>query len=126
MSDRLPAGSPGNVTLVDVLRTLSEAGYDTDFFVQDDGNVCCGRCRACQPPEGLALDGVRRLEGASDPADMAAVLAVRCDACGSRGTAVVRFGPEASAGEAILLTGLDDQRPSGIDVAEDVATPGAG
>lgn len=126
MTERQPAGVPGDVSLVDVLDRLADAGYDTDFFVQDDGHVCCGRCRTCQPPASLALDGVRRLEGASDPADMAAVLALRCESCGSRGTAVVRFGPEAGEGEAILLTGLDDQRPAGIDVAEDVATGGTG
>jgi uncharacterized membrane protein len=80
-------------------------------------------CRACQAPDQLLLDGLRRLEGASDPADMAAVLAVTCSACNARGTAVVRFGPEATAGEATLLRSIDDLRPRGLDVAERQATP---
>ena len=44
-----------------------------------------------------------------------------CASCGCKGTAVIRFGPEASAGEAILLRHLDDTRGPGLDVAEDAA-----
>jgi hypothetical protein len=117
------AGHPGDVTLVEVLRELGDAGYTTDFFVnEDDGGVCCGSCRTCQAAGQVRLDGLRRLEGASDPADMAAVLALECSSCGRKGTAVVRFGPEATAGEAILLRELDDVRPQGVDVAVDAAT----
>lgn len=119
----LTEGAPHDVTLVEVLRELGGRGYGGDLFVdEDDGRICCGSCRTCQAPERVALDGVRRLEGASDPADMAAVLAITCPECGSKGTAVVRYGPEASAGEAILLRHVDDARPAGLDVAEDAAT----
>ncbi|MDQ2651377.1 MAG: hypothetical protein M3Z03_17710 [Actinomycetota bacterium] len=113
-------GSPSdNTTLVEVLADLAASGYDRDVFVrEDDGWVCCSACRACQAPDQLILDGIRRLEGASDPADMAAVLAVTCASCGIHGTAVVKFGPEATEGEAILLRTIDDARPSGLDVAE--------
>src|SRR4051794_34533194 len=112
-----------DVTLVEVLDELKEAGYVVDFFVdEDDGQVCCGSCRACQSPDTLRLDGLRRIEGGSDPADMAAVLALTCPSCGCKGTAIVRFGPEASTGDAVLLKHLDDARPSGLDVAEDAAT----
>ena len=114
---------PHDVTLVDVLRELSDSGYTSDFFVdEDEGSLCCGSCRTCQEAGQVRLDGIRRLEGASDPADMAAVLAITCSSCGQQGTAVVKYGPEASAGEAILLRELDDQRPGGLDVAEDSAT----
>ena len=113
---------PHDVTLIEVLAELTGQGYDTDFFVnEDDGQVCCGKCRACTDPQDLQLDGLRRIEGASDPADMAAVLALTCASCGCKGTAVIRFGPEASAGEAILLRHLDDTRGPGLDVAEDAA-----
>ena len=113
---------PHDVTLVEVLAELEGQGYAVDFFVdEDDGSVCCGSCRSCQPAGSVRLDGIRRIEGASDPADMAAVLAVACASCAAKGTAVVRFGPEASAGEAILLQHLDDARPDGVDVAERAA-----
>jgi uncharacterized membrane protein len=111
--------APQDATLLEVLGELSTAGYDRDVFVrEEDGYVCCGVCRSCQPPEQILLDGLRRLEGASDPADMSAVLAVTCPSCHAHGTAVVRFGPEASRGEAILLRTIDDVRPRGLDVAE--------
>lgn len=116
-------GNPHDVTLVGVLAGLSDEGYSGDFFVnEDDGSICCGSCRSCQLPDAVRLDGLRRLEGASDPADMAAVLALTCGACGVKGTAVVRFGPEATVGDAIVLRHLDDARPAGVDVAEDAAS----
>lgn len=117
------AGVAHDVTLVEVLAELAESGYTGDVVVHDDGEVCCRTCGTCQPPATVQLDGVRRLEGASDPADMATVLAVTCRNCGAQAAAVVRYGPEASAGEATLLRHIDDQRPSdGLDVAEDAAT----
>lgn len=120
-----------DVTLVEILGELSQAGYTGDFVVDGDGAVCCRVCGTCQRPESLQLDGQRRIEGASDPADMGIVLAVRCGSCSQKGSVVVRYGPEASEGEAELLTHLDDQEKS-LDVAESAATndegatPGAG
>lgn len=117
------AGVAHDVTLVEVLAELAQSGYTGDVVVHDDGQVCCRACNACQTPSSLHLDGLRRLEGASDPADLATVLAVTCPNCGARAAAVVRYGPEASAGEATLLRHIDDRRPGdGLDVAEDAAT----
>jgi hypothetical protein len=104
----VPTPDDTNRTLVEVLTDLSEQGYREDFFVQEDGQVRCGRCRELSDPEALDLDGLRRLEGTSDPADMSAVLALRCPRCGAHGTAVVRYGSEAGPGEALLLRHLDD------------------
>jgi hypothetical protein len=59
----------------------------------------------------MLLRTLRRIEGASDPADMAAVLGLECPACGARGAAIVRYGPEAGPGDEIVLTHLDDRRP---------------
>lgn len=116
------AGAHHDVTLTEVLAELAQQGYTGDCFVdEDDGRVCCGACRTCVDPGDLQLDGLRRLEGASDPADMAAVLALTCTSCGHKGTAVVRFGPEASAGDALVLRHLEDDRGPGFDVAEDAA-----
>ncbi len=49
-------------------------------------------------------------EGDSDPADMAAVLALTCLVCGSKGTAIVRFGPEAEPQDITVLRAVDDER----------------
>ncbi len=47
-----------------------------------------------------------RLEGQSDPADMAVVVPLECPNCGSRGTLILDDGPDASAEEADVLTEL--------------------
>jgi hypothetical protein len=108
-------------TLVEVLSELSDSGYRTDFFVQEDGRTLCGECREIWTPEQLELDGLRRLEGQSDPADMAAVLALHCPGCGAQGTAVLRYGAEAGPGEAILLRDLEERPRQTLDVAEAAA-----
>lgn len=94
------------MTLVEVLAELSGLGYTTEFFVHADGRLCCRVCGVCAEPGTVKVESLRRLEGASDPGDMAAVLAVQCHVCGGRGLAVVRYGPEAGPGEAAFLSGL--------------------
>ena len=97
---------PADVTMVQVLAELAQQGYTTEFCVDADGSLCCRVCGICAGSGAAQVQSFRRLEGASDPGDMAAVLAVRCGACNSRGTAVVRYGPEAGPGDAALLQGL--------------------
>jgi hypothetical protein len=108
-------GTPSEyTTIVGLLTALADIGYTGDLFVTPDGRLRCGTCHADMDPAGLQLDHLRRLEGASDPADMAAVLGITCPHCGQRGTAVVRYGPEAEPEESAVLLALDDQRyPSG-------------
>jgi hypothetical protein len=108
---RTPAGVPSdNTTLVAVLQGCAEEGFDGDFFVTEDAKIRCGACRHDAEPSGFELHGLRRLEGASDPADMAAVLCLVCPACGHRGTAVVRFGPESEPWEDDVLRIVEDLR----------------
>ncbi|MGE0879351.1 MAG: hypothetical protein AB7L13_17015 [Acidimicrobiia bacterium] len=101
-----------NTTLVVVLAGYAEAGFDVDFLARDDGRVACGRCGHEADATTFELHSLRRLEGASDPADMAAVLALTCPACDAHGTLIVRFGPEATAEEAQLLELVRDRRES--------------
>lgn len=109
---------PTDATLSQVLAGLAAEGYDADFFVDDEGGICCRACGTCTAADEISLDGLRRIEGASDPADMAAVLAVTCPRCGERGSAIVRYGPEASAGDAQVLLTIDNHRGAGTDVAD--------
>lgn len=105
-----PTPSPSdNTTLSAVLESYAAAGFDGDFVLREV-DVSCRSCGAAAAPAAYELHSLRRLEGASDPADMAAVLALSCPACGQRGTLVAMFGPEASAAEADLLQQLRDQR----------------
>jgi hypothetical protein len=112
---------PTDVTLVEVLDELARAGYRTDFLVDDDGRTRCRACGRDWAAKELQLDGLRRLEGTSDPADMATVLALSCPGCGAQGTAVLRYGPEAGPGEAIVLEELDDPQTTTLDLAEAAA-----
>jgi hypothetical protein len=102
------AGAPSdNTSLVAVLAGLRDAGYDSEFLVADSGALRCRACEQEHAPEAVRPDELRRLEGASDPADMVAILAARCPSCGTSGTAVLRYGPEADAGHAELLRHLE-------------------
>lgn len=106
----VPGAPSDNTTLQAVLEAFAADGYDQDMFIVQGGNVRCGACRHDTPASQLQLDSLRRLEGASDPADMAAVLAIACLQCGAKGTAVARYGPEADADHDEVLLALDDHR----------------
>lgn len=94
-----------NTTLVAVLEGLEADGYGEDFQL---GSGPVLECPACgHETSDVHIDWSRRMEGASDPADMAMVFAVRCPECDATGRAVVRFGPEAGPDEAELLRELD-------------------
>lgn len=105
------SGAPSdNTTLVEVLAEFSQAGFSADMFVTAEGKVRCGVCHHDMEPTDLELDRLQRFEGASDPADMAAILGLVCSACGARGSAVVRFGPEAGPQDDAVIQALDDHR----------------
>ena len=111
-----------NTTLTAVLASYATAGFDGSFLVDDDA-IRCQSCRAASQPSELRISSLRRLEGASDPADMSAVLALICPRCGQRGTVVVMFGPEASAAEVDLLRQARDDRLSDEDELPAAAAP---
>jgi hypothetical protein len=112
-------GVPADRTLVEVLDGLRDEGFTEDVQVTDDGELCCRSCGHCVPAAEADLLALRRVEGASDPADMAAVVGTQCRGCGSRGLAVVRFGPEAGPGDAAVLQRLEDRRADAEGVAQD-------
>lgn len=97
-------------TVTEVLQSLAEEGYDTDFFL--DGNqVRCGGCRAVIPAADLTIDKVYRFEGQSDPGDEMIVVALECRKCGRRGTLATAYGPDTTPEEAEILLALRDGRP---------------
>lgn len=105
------AGTPtGASTILEALAWLKDEGYGGNLFVTEGAVVRCGSCRHDMPAGELDLQHLIRLEGASDPAEMAAVLGLTCRGCGTKGAAVVRYGPEASPDEAEVLRAVDDQR----------------
>jgi hypothetical protein len=105
-----PSDGPSDyTTLSAVLTDYAEAGYVGQLRVADDG-VHCSVCGQVSPAEQIEIRSLRRLEGASDPADMAAVIATACPVCSTLGTIVVMYGPEASEAEVRLLRRAQDHR----------------
>ncbi len=98
-------GTPGGATLLDLLAQLEAKGYTEQFAVTREGKIRC-QCGAELEPEELKADEFLRAEGASDPDDMVAVAALTCPACGKKGTIVLKYGPEASAEDAHVLSAL--------------------
>jgi hypothetical protein len=106
------AGVPSdNTTLLEVLAEFGAKGYGGSMWVAENGKIRCEGCQHEFDPSELRVHELRRLEGASDPDDMLAVVAVECPVCGLRGTVVLHFGPEASAEEMEALTHLQKALP---------------
>jgi hypothetical protein len=102
-------GAPSdNTTIVGVLQQFRDEGYGSDFLSEEGPALKCRECDHVIPVDQLELDALRRVEGASDPADMAAILALECPCCGARGTSLVSYGPTASRVEDELLSQLPD------------------
>lgn len=60
------------------------------------------------------MHALHRLEGASDPDDMAVVVAVTCPQCSVGSALVLSYGPTASGIEADVLRALPDA-PAPVD-----------
>ena len=72
----IPGTPTGGSTLVEVLDDLRELGFVEDVQVDEAGRLCCRVCGCCVAAADTELLELRRVEGASDPGDMAAVLGV--------------------------------------------------
>ncbi|HEV3226110.1 MAG TPA: hypothetical protein VGZ52_04725 [Acidimicrobiales bacterium] len=105
--DVIPGLPSDNTTLLEVLEELRLQGYDGTMWVSQDGTLRCERCRAEVDPADAPVHEIRRLEGASDPDDMIAVVALECPACAMKATLVLHYGPEASAEEQDVLVHLE-------------------
>lgn len=107
--DRQVAGVPSdNDTLQHVLAELAEDGWRGDMDAQEGGTVRFRGCGHAVPAADLDVAVLRRMEGASDPADMLAVIAAPCPDCGARGVLVAHYGPTAGPGDADVLAALPD------------------
>ena len=103
------AGAPSdNTTVSAVLAQLAEEGWDGSFTPLEQGRLRCGSCRAELDAGEVDVRSLRRLEGASDPADMVAVVAARCPRCAATGSMVLGYGPDASVEDSDVLNALED------------------
>lgn len=101
------AGSPSdNTTLQAVLADLAEEGWEGDADALEGGRIRWHACRHEAAAGDVEAVHVRRMEGASDPADMLAVVAVRCPVCGEQAALILHYGPTAGPADADVLAAL--------------------
>lgn len=100
--------SPDNITLGEILESLELEGYRGQMAARPAGQVLCVSCHMESDAAEMEVDALRRMEGVSDPADMMAIAALVCPVCGTHGTLVLSYGPEASADDAEVLALLSD------------------
>ncbi|MFZ1491007.1 MAG: hypothetical protein WAS51_13790 [Ilumatobacteraceae bacterium] len=99
-----------NTTLTDVIASYHDAGFTTDFFAEEPASIRCCACNSVLDAGLLPMHSMRRMEGASDPSDMLAVVATKCPVCSATGTLVLGFGPMASPADAAAMSALQDRR----------------
>jgi hypothetical protein len=113
VDEDLPGVARGAETLLDVLNALATEGYTGEFAAADvdaptqQGRIVCSSCRQVFAADAPEVGDLRRLEGASDPDDMLAVVALTCPNCATRGTLVLNYGPTATVEDSAALVGLD-------------------
>lgn len=103
-------GEGEDETILHVLAELEAIGFTGQFMPREGGQVECLTCHRLSPADDTVFRHLRRLEGASDPADMLAVVGLACPHCSAQGTAVLGYGPEASALDTEVLELLEDCR----------------
>jgi hypothetical protein len=97
--------------LEDATRYLADEGYGGQAIPLEGGVVRCATCNTETPGAELTIDALYRLDGASDPDDMAAVIALKCPSCGVGASLVLAYGPNASAEDMDVLIALPDPPP---------------
>ncbi len=111
--DDTPSIPNDGTTLTDVLEAYSSAGFTGSFSAIVGTAVECHECGTVSAAATVEMTSLRRLEGASDPDDMLAVVAIACPTCSSKGTLILGFGPNAAAEEGDALRALQDLRDNG-------------
>jgi len=95
-------------TLRRVLDEFEADGFTGQLGARPGGVIRCFHCRHEFAPADAEVPTLRRLEGASDPDDMLAVLALTCPNCATKGTLVLGYGPEAALEDSEVLEALPD------------------
>ncbi len=99
-----------NTTLAAILASYERSGFDSSFSPRTGGTIECVHCDSVLPSSQFTIDSLRRLEGASDPDDMIAVVALSCPKCQAKGLLVLGYGPMASAEDSDILASMQDGR----------------
>ena len=98
-------------TIVEIINEFETRGFTGGFVSGEGGTLRCVSCQAETPASAARVEALRRIEGASDPADMAAVAALQCSKCDAKGTIVLSYGPDTSLEDADVLAALETITP---------------
>jgi hypothetical protein len=93
-------------TLTTVVKGFEADGFTGQFAVRNDGMIECLTNHHRADAGRFETHALGRLEGTSDPDDELAVAAVICPICGTWGTLVVNYGPEAGEDDSLVLQRL--------------------
>jgi hypothetical protein len=104
--DDTATGSVADRPQVEVEYHLQQEGFGGQFGAREGAQVLCFACHLEFGAASLNADRGRRVEGESDPADMAILVPVTCPHCGTAGALALQFGPMASAEESDVLAAL--------------------
>jgi hypothetical protein len=112
MSDESLEGvARGASSILEVVQEFERAGYGGQFAARANGEIECFTCHQLMPAQGADTRQLRRLEGASDPDDMLALVALVCANCGTQGSLILNYGPAATAEDAGVLQQLEQPPP---------------
>lgn len=92
--------------LAEVIGQLEGAGYTGQMAARPGGRLICFTCHNESDASEIDVEFLRRTEGASDPDDMLAVVALTCPKCATLATAVLGYGPEAGEDDSEVLLHL--------------------
>lgn len=102
-----PAGNPSDYdTVQGVLATLAADGWDGEADTREGGTIRWRRCGHESPAGEVEVAVLRRMEGASDPDDLVAVVAAPCPTCGDKASLVLHYGPTAGPADNDVLAAL--------------------
>lgn len=101
-----PGAPSDNTTLDAVLAAFADEGFTTELWAKPGGRILCGACSTTSVADQFGIGLQRRLEGASDPADMLLVVGATCPSCGAQGVLSLHYGPAAGEEDADVLVAL--------------------
>lgn len=93
-------------TMVAAIDRFTRRGYRAHFSSNKEGQITCSDCPEGHQPETMVVEDFRRFEGASDPADMSAVFALRCREHGTKGTFSSSYGPGVDSDDSDVMAKL--------------------
>lgn len=112
------AAALGGITLAQAQTNLEQLGFEGQLSAREASMVLCHSCHEELPASELAVDQIIRVEGTSDPEEMAAVVAAQCPRCSARGTLTLMYGPLAPAEESDVLEALRDPTQASPELVE--------